>query len=325
MFEYKYYYNTLNATDRRLYDLIRMSIENRNVRIDVPKAISAEHFTSILSDILYDSPQYYYVYTEILMKSSILNKSVEIKFMYQEKDISIINQKVCNRSKWLLNKFCKNKKSEYEKIKSLYEYFVCNCMYASDTKYETYSIVGALLNEEAVCQGYAFAFKYLMDQIGIKGIVVEGKLDGVGHAWNIVWINGMAYHVDITAAITTSRGAGIRYDYLLQNDGFMLKTHIWKKGVYPKCVNCDMNYFEVENMKASDVHELANIIYNKKVGKKGVEVLLSGQLDSDMLEYEEKIIKKLVDSLSMLYDGRFVIDYSYENSIFFTRIEEKKL
>lgn len=55
-----------------------------------------------------------------------------------------------------------------------------------------------------VCQGYAYAFKYLCDKIGIDCVVVTGDLcqtysDPGPHAWNAVELDGKWYGVDVTS------------------------------------------------------------------------------------------------------------------------------
>ena len=55
-----------------------------------------------------------------------------------------------------------------------------------------------------VCQGYAYALKYLCDRIGIRSVIVTGMLyqsySSPGpHAWNAVEIDGNWYAIDTTA------------------------------------------------------------------------------------------------------------------------------
>ena len=55
-----------------------------------------------------------------------------------------------------------------------------------------------------VCQGYAYALKYLCDLAGIKSVVVTGTLyqtydDPGPHAWNAVELDGKWYAIDTTA------------------------------------------------------------------------------------------------------------------------------
>lgn len=57
---------------------------------------------------------------------------------------------------------------------------------------------GAFVNKYPVCDGYAKAFKMLLNKAGIEAYVVAGDSAGAGHAWNIVKIGGDFYEVDVT-------------------------------------------------------------------------------------------------------------------------------
>ncbi|MBQ3085455.1 MAG: hypothetical protein IJC46_08425 [Clostridia bacterium] len=58
------------------------------------------------------------------------------------------------------------------------------------------NIYGALVQGNAVCQGYTNAYLYLLKKVGIES---DSCLSAtLNHAWNIVYIDGKAYHVDVT-------------------------------------------------------------------------------------------------------------------------------
>lgn len=59
-----------------------------------------------------------------------------------------------------------------------------------------YTAYGALGQQSAVCQGYAMAYMYLLDRVGIESDYCSS--DALNHAWNIVYIDGKSYHVDVT-------------------------------------------------------------------------------------------------------------------------------
>ncbi len=61
---------------------------------------------------------------------------------------------------------------------------------------EAYNMYGALVSGSAVCQGYTMAYDYLLSLVGIESTFCES--DKLNHAWNIVYLNGKAYHVDVT-------------------------------------------------------------------------------------------------------------------------------
>jgi len=98
------------------------------------------------------------------------------------------------------------------------------------------SAYGALIRKKCVCQGYAEAFKRLMDVAGVPCEVVCGQVIGMPdyHAWNIVRLNGGSdgYHLDVTWDI--SDGAP-NYTYYGKNDAFFKDKRIWDKGSYFLC------------------------------------------------------------------------------------------
>ncbi len=61
---------------------------------------------------------------------------------------------------------------------------------------ESYNAYGALGLGVSVCMGYALAYDYLLEQVGIKSDYCSS--DTLNHAWNIVYIGGKPYHVDTT-------------------------------------------------------------------------------------------------------------------------------
>ena len=61
---------------------------------------------------------------------------------------------------------------------------------------ESYNAYGALGLGISVCQGYALAYDYLLEQVGIKSEYCSS--DVLNHAWNIVYIDNKPYHVDVT-------------------------------------------------------------------------------------------------------------------------------
>lgn len=91
---------------------------------------------------------------------------------------------------------------DLQKAIAIHEYLVLNCEYDKERlgnktiPQESYGAYGALANRIAVCQGYALAYKYLMNEYGIECYIVTS--DKMNHAWNIVKIGGELYQIDAT-------------------------------------------------------------------------------------------------------------------------------
>lgn len=117
--------------------------------------------------------------------------------------------------------------SAYEKEKAVHNYLVRNCTYKSGVNdatdgWQYFSAYGALINGEAVCEGYAKAFEVLLSMVGIESHTIRGQSHGVGHMWNIVKLNNQWYHVDTTWDDTEDKES---YEYFNLSSEYIQKDH----------------------------------------------------------------------------------------------------
>lgn len=85
--------------------------------------------------------------------------------------------------------------SDYDKLLSAYDYLCGKAVYSNDAdSYEAHSAYGALVSGKAVCEGYAKAYKLLLDNMGISNYIAINST----HAWNIVMYKGEWYFIDVT-------------------------------------------------------------------------------------------------------------------------------
>ncbi len=103
---------------------------------------------------------------------------------------------------------------------------------------EAHTIVGPLLNHYGVCAGYTKMFKLICDQLGIGCFYVRGE--GLGsqgwgpHSWNVVYLDGAFYHVDVTFDISLFLATGRKNcTYFLRGDAAMEKDHRWDRSQFP--------------------------------------------------------------------------------------------
>ncbi len=95
-------------------------------------------------------------------------------------------------------------KTDYEKIEYVHNYIIDNTQYDKTLEEENiYDVYGTLINNVAVCEGYAKTFKLLLDTLDVPNIVVIGKAtNSLGltesHAWNYVLVDNQWYGVDTT-------------------------------------------------------------------------------------------------------------------------------
>lgn len=94
-------------------------------------------------------------------------------------------------------------KSDYGKVCAVYDYICEHTAYdyenLEDEEYKLkYTAYAALIDEKAVCQGYALLFYRMMLELGVDSRLIAGTGNGGAHGWNIVEIGGNYYNVDAT-------------------------------------------------------------------------------------------------------------------------------
>ncbi|MBQ9983115.1 MAG: hypothetical protein IJP29_00845 [Lachnospiraceae bacterium] len=143
--------------------------------------------------------------------------------------------------------------TDFEKEIAIHDYLVKNCRYSEDTTQPSGSDIfrayGALVNKDAVCNGYAEALHILFTCAGLETQFVVGTADGVDHAWNLVQLDGEWYHLDATwnDPVPDQKNTAI-HAYFNVPDDIMSVTHVWEQERYPKARSMDYNYYAYHNL-----------------------------------------------------------------------------
>lgn len=85
--------------------------------------------------------------------------------------------------------------STYERLLAAYDYLKDNVSYSQNINdIITHTAYSAFFNGSAVCEGYAKAYKIMLDEMGIPNEIAVNET----HAWNMVQCDGEWYFVDVT-------------------------------------------------------------------------------------------------------------------------------
>lgn len=152
---------------------------------------------------------------------------------------------------------------------------------------------GALVEGEAVCEGYAEALQYLLQKVGIQSFLVLGESGGVGHAWNLVKIDGKYYYVDLTW------NDGDKYTfhaYFNITTAQLLEDHTIAKTNYriPTCTSLDANLFAMLDLRM-ETFDLDRIIEIIKEYEGVADIFVTGNRNA--------FIKAFTDNLKAIADA----------------------
>lgn len=162
--------------------------------------------------------------------------------------------------------------TDFQKELALHDYLVTHCKYsetlADSEKSDIYRAYGALVNGDAVCNGYAEAMDILLRCAGINSKFVIGTASGTGgdwidHAWNLVELDGNWYHLDSTWNDPVPDQEGLTvHPYFNVTDDILSQNHKWEKADYPEAHNMDYNYYVHEEKYFSDIDNYQTDAYN---------------------------------------------------------------
>lgn len=182
-------------------------------------------------------------------------------------------------------------KSDYETVKSIYDYICSNISYSYSSSYLKYTAYNALVNKSAVCQGYAVLFYKLALEYGIDARVIAGTGRTEAHAWNIVKIDGVYYNLDATWDAGKNQ-----YQYFLKgSDNF--PNHTANSDYSVSVFDCDYpletaDYMCTEHLWATDYATDKEATY-AEAGQKSIHCTVCGLSDESTAVTIPKLTCKL--------------------------------
>lgn len=263
----RYLYNQLNDTAKIIYTKLYQNKENLKTgtyKIDFGDTFQSlfskengdvelkKQYQSAIEALIYENPDIFYLdVTKMYINIEKITKITGTKYnvfidngsdtsyltdgFYSKEDV----EKYENQIEQIKNQIIAqvNGKSDYQKIKMIHDYLIDSIEYENDlTKKDVYDIYGALVKKRCVCEGYAKAFQYLMNEIGIENTIVIGsginsRNETESHAWNYVKLDGRWYAVDVTWDDPIITGGGkltnkSKYEYFLKGSKKMNENHM---------------------------------------------------------------------------------------------------
>ena len=260
----KYFYNQLEEESKTIYKAFESNKENMKTgtyKIELGSSFSdllsqadgqdqlgkyyqsaIEAYTYDNPDVFYLSPNKMYLNIETTTKGKkvtygvYINNGNEANYLIDEFSSKEQVNKAIQEIEKERNYILQNKRANtFDNINMVHDYLVDKIEYDSTiSKANIYNIYGAMVNGEAVCEGYARSFKYLMDALNIpctlvigKGRNSEGKTEN--HAWNYVQLGNKWYAVDATWDDPVSSTGWVSQSsktrYFLKGSNDMAKDH----------------------------------------------------------------------------------------------------
>lgn len=289
-----YAYSTLQSREEQLlYQEILRSLQNRETETEL-STLNQDLLEPVFRSVLADHPEIFYVdgYTSTSYRLGSMLKKITFSGDYTMEEAEIVRRRGLLEAaigQWLSHM---PEESDYEKVKYLYEYLI------SHTEYElgcddSQNICSVLLNGRSVCQGYAKAFQLLCQRAQIPALLVTGKVNGQGHAWNLVQVDGQWYYVDPTwgdasyrqeeTGYPQSAYPAVNYDYFCVTTEQITRTHSIEDGQgLPECTAVEAQYYRHEGLylETADLGKIGEIF--KRSTQENAETVTFQCADDDV-------------------------------------------
>ena len=308
------------------YDAVLQGYKNldkeiilKNVTIsdvnDIHAAIKMDHpelyYLEDSFDYVTDKNEYESKATYLFLKPSYSMIKSEIES--RDKEIKQVTEKIINTAK--------KKKSDYEKVKYVYDYLIDHTSYDEKAK-ENQNILSTFLEHKTVCAGYAKGMQYLLNQIGVPCTYITGftrpdKRD-VSHAWNMVKMDGNYYYMDVTNGDMLNNTKESRYMYfamtkkqiLAENrpftDDYMEDTpsrkdsYFMKEGAY--FTSCDKQQMtKLIQKSANKGYRLVFQCSSKALGEQLDQMLTANNFIFNMTGYDYYAYYRYEDTNTYIY------------------------
>lgn len=256
----KYYFNQMDKAKQAVYRALLIGLQNVEQEIVVPQCDGAQLY-DIFFLLRLDHPELFWAigfqYKYYLDSPNLI---VMPEYLFEKSKIAEHKKAMLARVKKLTAPMMQ--KSEWEKEKYVHD-LICEIVrYDKLKKPYSHEIIGPLGHGVGVCEGIAKAVKVLLDELKVWCVIAlcgNNPEKGIKyrHVWNIVRIDGVYYHLDVTFDNTlTAGGEEIRYDYFNLPDKQIFRDHEPLLFQVPACQESDHFYYREKKLSFTKVEEV---------------------------------------------------------------------
>ena len=252
----KYAYQQLDEEGKQTYDQIYDCIISFNNRITLStknKDVLANAYEAVMADygnLFWVNGYQYNTYTN---NDEVIGLEFEPKYSMTEEQKDVYQAKIdAVVNDWLSG--ISQSASDYDKALYVFETLIKNVDYDKDS-IENQNILSVFIYKSTVCQGYADAAWYLLEQLGIKSTIITGTANNESHAWNLVYLDDAYYYMDVTWGNSkyldsnNDTSGRINYAYFAMTTEEISQNHVITSSFeVPECLSNADNYFVHEGL-----------------------------------------------------------------------------
>lgn len=234
---YEYWRGTLTREEQVIYDDMKEGFLQFRTSISPrTKYLSNKMLSETYAAFLQDHPEIFwknsYRVASRYFDSEQVNtsKKITLEYLYSKEGAISLNETMKQKYEPIIQE-AQKQEEDLEKIRYVHNALIELAHYQKYTAEEIneyQSIVSLFRDGNTVCAGYSYAFKMIMDRLGIECIIardISHEDTSKNHSWNLVRYNGIWYNVDVTWDGDQEKNEKDPYQYFMQSHKRFYKTH----------------------------------------------------------------------------------------------------
>lgn len=238
----QHYRSLLPRNDQKVYDRILESWKNKRETVVIePPCSTHNRIETIVEYVAFDFPAMFHVdYYHFEQTISLFYTKLTFRFFHSREQIFKAERDI---ERWVehVSSHLPTQARQQDKLWLIYDYIARQVSYQERGHGLSHTILGCLPQHGhgAVCEGISKAFKLLCDVANLRCIIASGFVTNNGrrerHAWNMVELDGVVKHIDVTAELATAHYQGkATVSNFLKCDAEMI-NYEWDTQIVPSC------------------------------------------------------------------------------------------
>ena len=199
--DFLFYRQSLSESGKAAYDEIYKAVMTGEEKIQLLSRVKRSELSDIANSVYFDNPELFWWTGRCYCNYNSDGEVTHVRFAYifSGEKRKEANRQFLSRALPIIF-YAALLDSEMDKIKYVHDY-LCRSIEYDEAAYKSGNCGGklqtaysAIVEYKTVCAGYARAFAYYMQQLGIPCVVLYSK----SHAWNLIEVGGYFYQMDVT-------------------------------------------------------------------------------------------------------------------------------
>lgn len=214
------YYQMLDEKGQHIYRQVYANAIAMNEEFAPIEAVPVSELKNVIMAVYNDHPELFWLNTIFTCKydKNKICAELALDFNMTKEELAEASSNINNMANSILAAV--QNFGTYDRERMLHDMLIQQIEYDKGAGMNQ-SAYSALVDGKSVCAGYARAYQYLLQRLGIPCYYCTGYA-GQDHAWNIVALDDGYYNVDVTWDDTP----GGEYDYFNKTDEDYADTHI---------------------------------------------------------------------------------------------------